>query len=74
MTLSLQFVSLLWMILSGMLIGAIIEGTRFITGEYLQGVPFFLSIKNLWKYHLDWTWNWDFLYSLRSAGWGLANL
>lgn len=29
MTLSLQFVSLLWMTLSGMLIGAIIEGTRF---------------------------------------------
>lgn len=31
MTLSLQFVSLLLMILSGVLVGAIIEGTRFVT-------------------------------------------
>ena len=34
MTLSLQFFSLLLMVLSGVLVGAIIEGTRFVTGSF----------------------------------------
>ena len=34
MTLSLQFFSLLLMVFSGILVGAIIEGTRFITGSF----------------------------------------
>lgn len=34
MTLSLQFFSLLLMVLSGVLVGAIIEGTRFVTGNF----------------------------------------
>ncbi|QFF97400.1 hypothetical protein PB01_00330 [Psychrobacillus glaciei] len=34
MTLSLQFVSLLLLMVSGILIGAIIEGTRFLTGSF----------------------------------------
>lgn len=34
MTLSLQFFSLLLMVFSGILVGAIIEGTRFVTGSF----------------------------------------
>lgn len=34
MTLSLQFFSLLLMVFSGVLVGAIIEGTRFVTGSF----------------------------------------
>lgn len=34
MTLSLQFYSLLLMVLSGVIIGAIIEGTRFVTNSF----------------------------------------